>query len=145
MKPHLYKRNLTRSLWDCASTSYRSVDQLPLLVNSKQPHWWQFRAAWLKMSSRFAKTHLSTQWAGQRELGGSVLAGPGPGVGWLCQEPGTVRSWHSQGFRRALVFLCATALLRDVLAQSEVAFVFISARCPALVCANPLFSQVCEL
>lgn len=82
MKPHLYSRNLPRPLWDCASTSYSSVDQLPPLVKSKQPHWWQFRAAeWLKVSSRFARTRLNTQQAsGQRELSGSGLAGPGPGV-----------------------------------------------------------------
>lgn len=64
-----------------------------------------------------------------------------PGVGSQAQQgPDT-----AQGFRRALVFLCATALLRDVLAQSEGAFVFISTQCPALVYANPLFSQVYKL
>lgn len=104
MRPHSYKRNFTRSLWDCASTSYGSVGQLPLLVKSKQPHWWQFRAVWLKMFSRFAKTHLSTQWASrQRELSESGLAGPGPGVALPCVwEPGTVWSWHSSRFQKSI-------------------------------------------
>lgn len=68
------------------------------------------------------------------------------GLGWLCHVPGS----HAQqgpdtarGFRRALVFLCPCSAPWCV-GTFKGALVFISAQHPALVHANPLFSQVYE-
>lgn len=89
MKPHLYSRNLPRPLWDCASTSYSSVDQLPPLVKSKQPHWWQFRAAeWLKVPAGLPGP-VSTR---------SKLLGRGSwvGLGWLVLAQVCLGGRHSK-------------------------------------------------
>lgn len=115
MKPHPYKRYLSRSLWNQASTSYNSIDQLLLSIMCKQPHWWQFRAVCLKTFSRFARAHLQHAESCRLEEAGRVWVGWSwprcgmalPGV-W---EPGAATSWcSSRAFRSGLWCLCMPPL-----------------------------------
>lgn len=104
MKPYPHKRNVNRSLWNHASTSYNSTDQLLLSITCKQPNWWQFRAVCLKTLSGFAKAHLQhavSCWSEEAEQVWVGWSWPRCGVAlpgvW---QPGAVMPWHSsRGFR----------------------------------------------
>lgn len=123
MNPYPWKRNLSRSLWDRASTSSSSVDQLLLSIRSKQHTGGNLEQYIRRRLVDLPKPIYSMQWAAawrkQRRFG---MAGPGPGVGGVALpgvwELGTITSWYTSMSLRVTALFCGTP------ACSEVAFHF---------------------